>query len=46
MAFDVAGARAAGYSDEEIAGYLGEQNKFDSAAALKSGIPLVKSLTI
>lgn len=37
MAFDVAGARAAGYSDEEIAAYLGEQNKFDAGAAMEAG---------
>lgn len=37
MAFDVAAARAAGYSDQEIAEYLGSQNKFDTGAALKAG---------
>lgn len=37
MAFDVEGARKAGYSDEEIADYLGQESKFDTAAALKAG---------
>jgi len=37
MAFDVAAARAAGYSDQEIAEYLGSQNKFDTGAALRAG---------
>ena len=37
MAFDVAAAREAGYSDQEIAEYLGAQNKFDTGAALKAG---------
>ena len=37
MAFDIEGARKAGYSDTEIADYLGQENGFDTAAALKSG---------
>lgn len=37
MAFDVNAARKAGYSDREIAEYLGQQNKFDAAGALNAG---------
>lgn len=37
MAFDLAGARKAGYSDQEIASFLGQQSGFDSDAALQSG---------
>ena len=37
MAFDVAGALKAGYSDREIAEYLGQQKKFDTDAAFKAG---------
>jgi hypothetical protein len=37
MAFDVAAARKAGYSNAEIATYLGQQKGFDAAAALKAG---------
>lgn len=37
MAFDVAAARAAGYSEQEIADYLGTQSKFDTGAAIKAG---------
>ena len=37
MAFDVEGARKEGYSDQEIAEYLGGQNKFDVKGALKEG---------
>ncbi len=37
MAFDIEGARKAGYSDAEIAQYLGQQSSFDTDAALKSG---------
>jgi len=37
MAFDVQGARAAGYSDAEIAGYLAKEQKFDVAGARKAG---------
>lgn len=37
MAFDVTAARSAGYSDAEIATYLGEQNKMDVAGARKAG---------
>jgi len=37
MAFDIAGAKKAGYSDAEIAGFLGQQSKFDVPAAVKSG---------
>lgn len=37
MHFDIDGARKAGYSDAEIADYLGAQRKFDVAAARQSG---------
>lgn len=37
MPFDVSGARKAGYSDAEIAGYLGESGEFDVDSARKSG---------
>jgi len=37
MAFDIEGAKKAGYSDAEIAGFLGQQNKFDVPSAVKSG---------
>lgn len=37
MAFDVEGAKSAGYSDAEIADHLAEQSKFDAAGARKSG---------
>jgi hypothetical protein len=37
MAFDVAAAKQAGYSDAEIAEYLGQQKKFDAAGAMKAG---------
>ena len=37
MAFDVAGAKQAGYSDIEIAEFLGQQKNFDVAGAIKSG---------
>lgn len=37
MAFDVEGARKAGYSEAEIADYLGSQNNFDVAGARKAG---------
>lgn len=37
MAFDVEGARQAGYSDTEIADHLAETSKFDAAAARKAG---------
>ena len=37
MAFDVAGALKAGYSEQEVADYLGQQKKFDTPAALKAG---------
>jgi hypothetical protein len=35
--FDVEGARAAGYTDAEIADYLASQDAFDAASARKSG---------
>lgn len=35
--FDVEGARAAGYTDAEIAGYLAKSRKFDLAGAQKAG---------
>lgn len=37
MAFDVEAARKAGYSDAEIADYLGQQFKFDAKAARGAG---------
>lgn len=37
MPFDIEGARKAGYSDQEIADHLAEQNKFDAAGARKAG---------
>lgn len=37
MAFDVEGARKAGYSDEQIADYLGQQSNFDVSGAAKAG---------
>lgn len=37
MAFDVTGAKQAGYSDIEIAEFLGQQKNFDVAGAIKSG---------
>jgi hypothetical protein len=37
MAFDVVGARRAGYSDVEIAQYLAEQRKFNLQGALEAG---------
>jgi hypothetical protein len=37
MAFDVEAARGAGYSDAEIATFIGNQVGFDAPAALKSG---------
>jgi hypothetical protein len=37
MAFDVVGAKQAGYSDIEIAEFLGQQKNFDTSAAIKAG---------
>ena len=37
MAFDVEGARKAGYNDEEIASFLGKQSNFDVLGATKAG---------
>jgi len=37
MAFDVEGARKAGYSDAEIAAHLAQQHSFDLSGAKKSG---------
>ena len=37
MAFDVEGARKAGYSDPEIANYLASQKTFDITGARKAG---------
>jgi hypothetical protein len=37
MAFDVEGARKAGYSDAEIANYLSKAAKYDAEAARKAG---------
>jgi len=37
MAFDVEGALKAGYSEQEVADYLGQQKKFDTSSALKAG---------
>jgi hypothetical protein len=37
MSFDLQGARDAGYSDAEIASFLGQQAGFDTSSAVKSG---------
>jgi IS30 family transposase len=37
MAFDVTAAKQAGYSDTEIAEFLGQQKGFDAAGAIKAG---------
>lgn len=37
MAFDIEGARRAGYSDDEIADHLGQQSGLDTAAARAAG---------
>jgi hypothetical protein len=37
MAFDVNAARKSGYSDVEIADFLGKQSKFDAMGAIKAG---------
>ena len=37
MAFDIAGAKAAGYSDEDIARYLASKNNLDYEGAIASG---------
>lgn len=37
MAFDVKAARSAGYTDDEIAGYLADSSKFDLNAARSAG---------
>lgn len=37
MAFDIEGAKEAGYSEAEIADYLAQQSKFDTAGARKAG---------
>lgn len=37
MAFDTAAAKQAGYSDLEIAEFLGKQKNFDTAAAINAG---------
>jgi hypothetical protein len=37
MAFDLEGARKAGYSDQEIADHLSQTSKFDAAGARQSG---------
>lgn len=37
MAFDVAGARRAGYSDAEIVDFLSQQRNFDAASARQAG---------
>jgi hypothetical protein len=37
MKFDFEAARSAGYSDDEIAGYLAKENNFDLGGALESG---------
>lgn len=44
MGFDVTGARAAGYSDEEIAGHLAQDRGFDLDAATKSGYSMPEVL--
>ena len=49
MPFDVTGARAAGYSDSDIASHLGQQSGFDSAGAIKSGyspLDVINHLTL
>ena len=48
MAFDVQAALKAGYSEGEIAEYLGQQQKFDAVAAMNSGYTpreIIKHLT-
>ena len=37
MAFDIEGAKSAGYSDAEIANFLGQESKFDVEGAKKAG---------
>jgi hypothetical protein len=37
MAFDIEGARRAGYSTDEVVGFLAAEQKFDADAARKSG---------
>lgn len=37
MAFDLEGARNAGFTDDEIADYLGKKSGFDTAAARRAG---------
>ena len=37
MIFDVAAALKAGYSESDIAEFLGKQNNFDAAAAMQAG---------
>lgn len=37
MAFDVEGAKKAGYSDQEIADHLAQASNFDASAAMKAG---------
>ena len=49
MPFDIEGARKAGYSDTEIADYLGKENKFDTSGALKAGygpLEIINHLTL
>ena len=36
MAFDISGAKKAGYSDQEIADHLAKKNDFDVQGALSS----------
>lgn len=48
MAFDVQAALKAGYSEGEIAEYLGQQQRFDAVAAMNSGYTpreIIKHLT-
>lgn len=48
MAFDVEGAKKAGYSDAEIAAHLAQQSNFDVAGAKKAGyndVDIVKHLS-
>lgn len=40
MAFDINGARKAGYSDDDIAEHLGAQSGFDVKSAMKAGYSL------
>jgi hypothetical protein len=45
MAFDTAAAKQAGYSDTEIAEFLGKQKNFDTAAAISAGYSPAELIT-